>query len=477
MILKNAKIFTGNSLKEGSILINSDKIKQISLNERKIDQEMIRSQNLDGLEINCEGRIILPGIIDIHAHLRDMEQSDKESFKTGTKAAAFSGITTVFNMPNTKPPAISAKQVEKWMKATQNKIFVDVAFISGVPNDIDDEEIKKIINLGVIGFKIYPLKPLNNCDWYNEVYIKKLLLISSLYRIPIFIHPDWSHGQDEKIFDNKTSQGKTQLKIYDQMHPCKNETKYIEFILKNYFQVANENQLPLEKLPIIHFCHVSCKSSIEKIQESFDYNIRKKMYLCKFEPDISFEVTPHHLFLSNDIELKNPCIGKVLPPLRDKENSLYLNKQLDEGTIKYIGTDHAPHTLQEKTLPFFSAPSGFPGFETYTLILLDRVLKKKMNLSTFVGISATNPAKRFNLKLKGKIKEGYYADLIIVEKTKDYEIKSTEFRSKAKYTPFENSNLTNRLTSARIWKTFLRGNEITEESLKPSGIIIRNNFK
>jgi dihydroorotase len=380
-------------------------------------------------------------------------------------------------MPNTKPPVISAKQVEKWMKAAQNELFVDVAFISGIPNDIDEEEIKKIIYLGVIGFKIYPLNPLNNCDWYNEAHIKKILLISSNYRIPIFIHPDWSQSQDEKILGNKNQEGKTLLKIHDQMHPCQNETKYIEFILKNYFQVINENKLPLEKLPIIHFCHVSCKSSIEKIQESFDYNIRKEVFLCKFEPDISFEVTPHHLFLSNDIELKNPPIGKVLPPLRDRENSLYLNKQLNEGTIKYIGTDHAPHTLQDKKLPFFDAPSGFPGFETYTLILLDRVLKRKISLTTFVEISATNPAKRFNLKQKGEIKEGYYADLIIIEKSKEYEIKSTEFRSKAKYTPFENSNLTDRLTSARIWKTFLRGNEITEESSVPSGIIIRNNFK
>jgi dihydroorotase len=156
---------------------------------------------------------------------------------------------------------------------------------------------------------------------------------------------------------------------------------------------------------------------------------------------------------------------------------MFINKQLQEGTIKYIGTDHAPHALREKTLSFFDAPSGFPGFETYTLILLDKVLKGKINLNTFVEVSSTNPAKRFNLKLKGKIKEGYYADLVIIEKTKKYEIKSTEFRSKAKYTPFENSNLTDRLTGARIWKTFLRGNEVTEEFSAPSGIIIRNNFK
>jgi dihydroorotase len=167
MILKNAKIFNGTSLEDGIILIDSGKIKQVILNEYDFELEKIRSQNSDKIEINCEGRMILPGIIDIHTHLRDMDQPEKETFSTGTRAAAHSGITTVFNMPNTKPPAITADQVEKWMKATENKIFVDVSFISGVPNDIDEEEIKKIINLGVIGFKIYPLKPINNNNWYD----------------------------------------------------------------------------------------------------------------------------------------------------------------------------------------------------------------------------------------------------------------------------------------------------------------------
>jgi len=477
MILKNAKIYVGNSLENGIILIESSKIKQIILNENEFELETIRTQNPDKVEIDCEGRIILPGIIDIHTHLRDMEQSDKETFSTGTKAAVCSGITTVFNMPNTQPPAITATQVERWMNTAQNNIFTDVAFISGVPDDINEEEIKKIIDLGVIGFKIYPLKPLNNCNWHNETNIQKLLLISSKYRIPIFIHPDFIQDEVERIVDDEIHKNMSLLQIYDQIHPCKNETRYIKFILENYFQVIEKSNLPRKKIPIIHFCHVSCKSSIEEIQNAFDYNFRMVNYLCDFEPDISFEVTPHHLFLNNDIELGNPSFGKVLPPLRDTENSSFIITQLQEGKINFIGTDHAPHALKEKNLPFFDAPSGFPGFETYSLILLDKVLNGKIEVQKFVKMSSENPAKRFNLELKGKLEEGYYADLIIVEKIKEYEIRSTEFRSKAKYTPFENSNLRDRLTTARIWKVILRGNEIIEGSSLPTGIIIRNNFK
>ena len=477
MILKNAKIFNGISLNDGIILIDSDKIKQIILKDSEFELEKIRSKNSDKIEIDCEGRIILPGIIDIHAHLRDMDQLEKESFSTGTKAAAYSGITTVFNMPNTKPPAITADQVKKWMRKAENKIFVDVAFISGVPNDIDEEEIKKIMNLGVIGFKIYPLKPINNNNWYDEKNIQKLLLISSKYRTPIFIHPDCLQNETETIADNELRKAKNLLKIYDQIHPCKNETKYITFILKHYFQIIEKYNLPKEKIPIIHFCHISCKSSVVEIRNAFDYNFRTVQYLCEFEPDISFEVTPHHLLLNNDIQLETPSIGKVLPPLRDKENSSFIFEQLQEGNIEFIGTDHAPHTFEEKSLPFTNAPSGFPGFETYSLILLGKVYKGEINIRKFVKTASENPAKKFKLELKGRIEEGYYADLIIIEKDKEYEIKSTNFHSKAKYTPFENSNLKDCLTTARIWKVFLRGNEINNETTQPSGIIIRNNFK
>jgi dihydroorotase len=302
-------------------------------------------------------------------------------------------------------------------------------------------------------------------------------LISSKYRIPIFIHPDYLQSETERIIDDEIHKTKSLLKIYDQIHPCKNETKYITFILKNYFQIIEKYHLPKEKIPIIHFCHISCKSSVEEIQNAFDYNFRMVVYLCDFEPDISFEVTPHHLLLNNDIELKDPSLGKVLPPLRDKENSSFLFEQLQEGNIEFIGTDHAPHTFEEKSLPFFDAPSGFPGFETYSLILLDKVYKGEVSIKTFVKTTSENPAKRFKLELKGKIEEGYYADLIIVEKVKAYEIKSTDFHSKAKYSPFENSNLKDHLTTARIWKVFLRGNEINNENSQPSGIVIRNNFK
>jgi len=464
MILKNVKIYENGEIRKGTLLIQNEIIDSILFEPSKNNLNNLRDKNDDDIEIDCSQRLVLPGIIDIHSHLRDMGQNEKETFRTGTKAAAFSGITTAFNMPNTIPPATTSDRVKTWMNKAKNNIYIDIGFIAGVPEGINEEEIKRIIELGVIGLKIYPLKPLTDNDWTNQSNIQKLIKLSSKLQFPIFIHPDWpsSNAYKEKLLDTNIQKGHL-LKIHNKFHPNKHEAKYIRFILDNCYEVIKECKLPPEKYPIIHFCHISCKESIKELN-NFDNN-----YASIF----TFEVTPHHILLNYNINLENPEYAKVLPPLRRKSHSKFLFDQLKKGEIKFIGTDHAPHTSEEKALPFFEAPSGFPGFETYLLLLLDKVFRNRLQLRNFVRAAIENPAKRFNLKRKGFIKKNYFADLIIVEKTKDHPIDSQEFRSKAKYTPFENSDFSNRLTSAKIWKVFLRGKEVNIENGHPTGRIIR----
>ena len=445
MILKNGKIYYNGRLNQGAILIQDGIIKSIYKESNNHSFKKFKENNHDGIEIDCEDRYILPGMIDIHSHLRDMGQCDKETFYSGTKAAAYSGLTTVFNMPNTIPPAINAVQVNKWQQKAKNNIFTDVGFISGVPNSIDEEEIKNILALGIIGFKIYPLKSLNGIDWTNSDNIQKILQISSRYQIPIFIHPDWPISSDEIEVLKKKYANYSFLKLHNKLHSETYEAKYVNFILENYSITERDLNSSSIKPPILHFCHISCKESFNLIQKF----IQAKKDSSKV--NISFEVTPHHLLLSNDIILRNENIGKVLPPLRDKPHSAFLFKQLKEGNIHLIGTDHAPHSINEKLLNNFEAPSGFPGFETYSYILLNKVFQKKLSLERFVEVSSENPAKRFNLSQKGFIAEGKDADLVIIEKVPNYTISSEKFKTKAKFTPFENSNLSDRKTQILIW--------------------------
>ncbi len=461
MILKNAKIYSEGLIQSGEILITNGIIHKIEFNpdEKKIKD--LVNKNHNDMVIDCENKLILPGIIDIHSHLRDMDQSEKETFLTSTKAAAFSGITTVFNMPNTKPPAITSNQIKLWMQKAKNNIYVDVGFIAGVPKSIDNNEIKKIIDLGVIGFKVYSIGDLSEIDWNNPENLYKLFNISSSYQIPIFIHAlsPLSLEEKEQINQEFHQNRYTFLEYHDKLNPVKAEEQYVQFVIDNYLGYITDFHLDPKSYPIIHFCHISCTESFLIIQKVLtkDKNLK-----------ITFEVTPHHLILSNKILISNTNFGKVLPPLRNEDHPKFLFNELKKGTIKLIGTDHAPHTIEEKFFKFDKAPSGFPGFETYPLVLLHKVFNFEFSLESFVRIASENPAKIFNLNKKGFIKEGYDADLLIVDKGPIYNINPQNFKSKAKFSPFEKYS-----TSVYIWKVFLRGIEVNIDNSIPNGKIIR----
>ena len=458
MILKNAKIYTNGLIHKGALYIDNGIIQKIIFEPTNQQLKKLSKKNQDGKEIDCQDKLILPGIIDIHSHLRDLDQSEKETFLTGTKAAAFSGITTVFNMPNTKPPAISSEQIKKWMEKAEKNIYVDVGFIAGIPKGINEDEIKRIINLGVIGFKIYSLDSINEIDWKDSNNIQSILDISSRYQIPLFFHASYPLLKNEmRIIEQehkKTGQGS--LILHNKLDPAEAEEKYVKFVIDNYKEYINDHQLEFKNYPIVHFCHISCRESFILINE-----IEKKY-------KITFEVTPHHLLLTDAILLENENFGKVMPPLREKEHSIFLFNKLIEGSIKIIGTDHAPHTLKEKSQNYSQSPSGFPGFETYPLLFLNKVLKYQLSLERFVAVASENPAKLFNLRKKGFIKEKYNADLIIIDKVLDYKINPQTFKSKAKFSPFENFT-----SNVQIWKVFLRGKEINIENNAPSGKIVK----
>lgn len=461
MILKSAKIYSNGLVRKGALLINNGIIKTINFDNSEVALNEFIKNNTDDKVIDCEEKLVLPGIIDIHAHLRDMGQSEKETFETSTRAAAFSGITTVFNMPNTDPPAITAEQINKWMEKAKNQIHVNVGFIAGVPKDINNEEIFNILDLGVIGFKIYPLKSLNEVNWLDPLNMQKLLFLSHKLQIPIFIHPDWPLNKNEKklVIEEQILEKHPFLYFHNKIYPVFMELAYVNFVIENYYKILADNDIKPEEYPIVHFCHISCRDS---------YSLIKIALQKKDNLKISFEVTPHHLLLSRNIKLDNPAYGKVLPPLREDDHPSFLFKEFDEGNIKLIGTDHAPHTLEDKAKEPIEAPSGFPGFETYPLLLLDLVSKYQLSLEHFVQAASENPAKMFNLKNKGFIKEGFDADLMIIDKVPEYPINPHLFKSKAKFSPFKDYK-----TSVKIWKVFLKGIEINRDDAEPTGVIIR----
>jgi len=445
MIIKNARIYSDEELKLGSIYISDGKFKKIIFHSQENDAHF--EDITDDDIIDCKKKILLPGIIDVHSHLRDLGQSEKETFKTGTMAASSSGITTVFDMPNTIPPAITSHDVEKWMDAARNNIFIDVGFIAGVPEKINRKEFEKIVNLGVIGFKIYPHSPLSKIDWINPKNIEQMLYLTSKYNIPLFIHPQMpiKNSEVNGKFENGIIQKRAPLKLFNEIYSGDIEKNFIDYFQKHYerFIINNKN---ISAYPHIHFCHVSSKEALYIL-----LNARFEVSLLNF----SFEVTPHHLLLNNDMKFEKDSYAKVLPPLRDELDRNYIYQNLENGKIDLIGSDHAPHTIEEKSRPFIETPSGFPGFETYPLLLLEKVLDSDLQLKTFIKCSSEMPAKLFGLNNKGFIKEGLDADFYLVEKVDPYTIVPEKFYSRAKFSPFKGFK-----TTVKIFGVYLRGQEI-----------------
>lgn len=390
MCLTNCKLVPENI--DCSIGIDDGKIVSITKTPPKSDKIM-----------DIGGNPILPGLIDSHVHFRDPGLTYKEDFRSGSEAAAVGGFTTVMDMPNTKPPTTTKKAFLQKLDIAKKSI-VDFALHAGIDNL---DEIRKIAELNPASFKIF--MDLADNSFLMETFekISKLQL-----KYPISIH-----AEDENITNYCTEVEKGEMnenpKIYAKARPPISEV------------IAVSAAIALSKFydQPIHICHVSTKKSLELI------NIAKNAGYS-----ITSEITPHHLFLDDSYFDKCGNLVKTNPPLRDKQNKLdiYNLKEID-----IIGTDHAPHILNEKEKNVWETPPGIPNLETTLPLLLNEVNKGKVGFRNIKWLLCENPAKIFNLKNKGMIKEGMDADFVVVDMEKEYTINPDDFKSKAKYSPFE----------------------------------------
>lgn len=390
---------------------------------------------IDERTIDIKGNIILPGLIDAHVHFRDPGLTYKEDFKTGATAAACGGFTTVMDMPNTKPQTNTAKAFKEKIKIAEKKSIVDFGLHAGVE---DLNEIKKIKKLKPASFKIY-------MDLFRDEFLRNAFRkISEISNIEGNVKVSL-HAEDREIINDcthkKKIEGFSAPEIYAEARPPRAETVAIRKAIKMAMDVGLS----------IHICHVSTKESLKIINEA-------KATGCK----VTSEITPHHLFLNSDYLEKMGNFAKTNPPLRDKEHKLGIS---DLNSIDIIGTDHAPHTLHEKDQDIWNAPPGIPNLETTLPLLLTLINRNKMTFNDIKRLLCENPSQIFNLYQKGRIKIGMDADFVVLDMKKECVIKAENFRSKAKYSPFEG------------WKvrgmpvmTIVRGEVVMED-----GEVFRNN--
>ncbi len=329
--------------------------------------------------------VILPAATDLHVHFRDPGDTHKEDFYTGSLSAAFGGVTTVMDMPNNKPPTDNLKRLEQKIDIGKKKSCIDFGLHGLVSGDVEGMCKKTKF------FKSYQSSStyIEGSEEGVEEAVEKGGKMAY-------------HCEDDEMFGSPGED----LKGHNEYRPPESEIESIKQL----------SRYPGEK----RVCHVTTEKALKVAKENGHM----------------VEVTPHHLFLSNDAML-GP-FGKVNPPLRSKDEQLSLWEALDKGEIDFIASDHAPHTEEEKS-DFDTAPAGIPGVETMYPLLINSVSMGDMSLSTVVEAVVERPAEYLGVK-KGKIEEGYYADLAVFDFRRFESIDRERLHSKAGWSPFEGFN-------------------------------------
>ncbi|MFH1588465.1 MAG: dihydroorotase [Candidatus Diapherotrites archaeon] len=407
-------VIKGKTIK-ANIGINKGKISEIS-------QKKIHAKK----ELDCSGKLILSGAIDLHVHFRTPGAMQKEDWITGSMSAIAGGITTVFDMPNNNPSMDSMQNLRKKQKLIEGKSFVNYGLFLAATNS-NLNELKKN--------KKYPLKYYLGettggilIDSFKA--IEKGFSIAGKKKIPCFIH-----GESNKVIEEnrKNFSGKLTAMHHSKIRSIGAELESIEFALKIWKKTKNR----------IHFTHVSSPQAVELIEEEKSRNsIAKKL--------VSFDAAPHHLFLNNSMLEKLKNFGKMNPPLRNKAQQKKMLEFLHEGIINFVFSDHAPHLKEEKEQEYEMAPSGVPGVQTLFPLLLNEAINARLSFEKLNEITSMNPAKLMGLRKKGIINKGFDADLIIVNLFKETKIQDNAMHYKCKWTPFNGMKLKGKIEATIV---------------------------
>jgi dihydroorotase len=442
-VLNNAKIFICGRIVEAGIAIDAGKIVKIA-----------KDTNLPSAstKINLKNRILLPGLIDCHVHLRDQQLAYKEDFFTGTAAAAAGGVTLVVDMPNNKPVTMDSPSLKERMKLAEKRVLVNVAFNAAFPKRV--KEIGEVVKAGAMGFKVYLSNRIGGIDVDDDELLIAALREAAANGVPVAVH-----AEDRKLIEERRREmEKAERKdadAYVEAHPPEAEAQSIQRVI----------QLVKRSGVQVHFCHLSSALGLNAVR------IAKKEGL-----PVSCEVTPHNLLLSSEQYKRSGFFALTDPPLRTREDVSALWNALKHGFIDVIASDHAPHTFEEKNVnSVWEAKPGVPGLETTLSLLLTQVNERHLSLGELVRLTAEEPAKIFHLSKRGFIDEGNWADLVVVDMKREYAIDSSCFLSKAKYSPFDGMHV-----RGKAVKTFVNGKLVMDEgeivAESGSGQIVLNNF-
>jgi dihydroorotase len=419
LCLKNGHVMIKDTLVYTNVYIQDERISLVS------DKNYNAAQTID-----CRNLTILPGVIDSQVHFREPGLEGKETLASGMLAAVSGGVTSIFEMPNTNPLTITPETIEDKLNRASKEAWSDYAFYLGgtmrTSKNLPEWEKLK----GVCGIKIFMGASTGDLMTATDEEVESV--VSNGGRVIAV------HAEDQMIMMNNFESILGSSK--DVAMHCKWRSP--ESCLSATTRVVN---LARKHKRRVHILHITTSEEME--------------FLSKNKDVASVELLANHLTLNAPECYENlGTLAQQNPPIREKHHQEALWNALNNNIVDIIASDHAPHTLEEKSAPYPKSPSGTPGVQTLVPIMLNHVNNGKLSLSKLVSLWSYGPERIHKISGKGRIQEGYDADFTIIDINKEMTITNNQQRSKSKWTPYDGMKV-------KGWPThtIIRGNVVMQD--------------
>lgn len=420
-----------------TLIQNADVLYQGRIQKKEVlfdEHEILKIDDVidaDAEKIDASGLTVLPGLVDVHVHFRQPGHEKKETIATGSKAAAHGGFTSVFAMPNVIPSPDDVETMQSYLKLIRKNSIVHTYPYGTITRNEKGKELSDLAGMNELGIHWFSD---DGTGMNDQNLMKQALTLSGKENLIIACHTEDLHYRKPG--------GSVHASPYAQEHgwtgiPDECESAPLKADLQSAAAVGGK----------YHACHISSHQSVEALRQAKQNGV-----------DCSAEVTAHHLLLE-DQDVKG-TMWKMNPPLRTHEDRMSLIEGLEDGTLSFIASDHAPHTFADKNKPMAEAAFGIVSLETSFPLLYTHFVrnKKRWTLNQLVEWMSYLPAERFGLEKTGRIEEGWKSDLVLMDLRHACMIDPMQFASKGKNTPFAGYEV-----YAHTVRTFVDGRTVWKE--------------